>query len=336
VPADAPSHQVFERYRRPAVRDLAWLVFDGALPLPHGSGAPATVVLDPAERAELLALLEQWDDDDEDGWLGPVDPNLRLGLYTERLLGAWLARSETIRLLAQNWPLRSSRITLGEADFLVQRRSSNTEDPRGARQGGLQLWELACKFYLGVPGRGWIGPGLNDSLAVKLARMRSHQLQLIHQPGFGAAWQGDWSALAWLAGWLLAPVQDKAVAPAGRIPAVWAEADGASLTCAEAKAAALEVQQWWLLPKRRWLRPMQGDEPVAQAFDGLRDAAAFIAGPAAPRQRGTGHARPLMLAGMHGPGRSGMAKEVLRLMLVPAGWALRAAAMPELRQQTTP
>jgi len=335
VPADAPSHQAFVHYRRAAVRDLAWLVFDGALQLPHGSGAPATVVLDAAERAELLALLHQWDDDAEDGWLGPVDPNLRLGLYTERLLGAWLAHAGTIRLLAQNWPLRSSRITIGEADFLVQRRSSNAENPRGARQGGLQLWELACKFYLGVPGRGWIGPGLNDSLAAKLARMRSHQLQLIHQPGFSAAWQGDWSALAWLAGWLLAPVADQAAAPAGRIPGVWAEAAGASLACAQARAAALEVEQWWLLPKRRWLRPMHGDAPVAQAFEGLRDAAAFIAGPSAPRQRGTGFARPLMLAGMRGPDRSGIATEVLRLMLVPQGWSQRAAALPDARQRTT-
>ena len=109
------------RFRRPAVRDLAWLVLDGALPLPAETARLATVALDAAEVAELMGLLHQWDDDTEDAWLGPIDPGLRLGLYTERLIGAWLRQSHLIRLLAMNWPLRVNRITLGEADFLVRR-----------------------------------------------------------------------------------------------------------------------------------------------------------------------------------------------------------------------
>ena len=209
--------------------------------------------------------------------------NLRLGLYTERLIGAWLRHSRRIRLLAQNWPLRASRITLGEADFLVERR----EAARSARQrrGALELWELACKFYLGVPGRGWIGPGLNDSLAAKLARMRGHQLQLIHQPGFRAAWDGDWSARAWLAGWLLSPAQvpEPAARPMDRQSGAFPRSGRKRATRrspAHGKSAeSLGVEQWWLLPKRRWLRPVHGDEPVAQIFDGLR------------RRRGIRHVR---------------------------------------------
>lgn len=324
LPARGPG--AFLRYRRPAVRDLAWLVLDGALRLPPESGLLPSVDLDESERAEFMELLQVWDTDPHDRWLGAVDPNLRLGLYTERLIGAWLGHSRQIRLLAQNWPLRASRITLGEADFLVQRKGRE----------GLQLWELACKFYLGVPEHGWIGPGLNDSLAAKLARMRTHQLQLIHQPGFRAAWAGDWSARAWLAGWLLAPVASSSgtssepVASAARIAGLWTEAVDPSLLQAQALADDLGVSQWWLLPKRRWLRPVFGDDPVLQCFNDLAEAAAFLSSPAAPRQRGTQHARPLMLAGvrwLQQPGRAAVAAESMRLMLVPSGWLGQAVAM---------
>jgi hypothetical protein len=315
-----PEPDAFSRYRRPAVRDLAWLVFDGALQLPPGSGTIASVELDEEERAELLGLLTQWDADEEDRWLGPVDPGLRLGLYTERLIGAWLANSRQIRLLARNWPLRSGRITHGEADLLVQRQ--------GGQGGSLQLWELACKFYLGLGNGQWVGPGLNDTLAIKLDRMRRHQLQLIHQPGFRAAWPAPWSAFAWVTGWLLQRAGASEGAAPGRIPAIWAEAGDASFGTAAASAAALEIEQWWLLPKRRWLRPAHGDPPPAQLFPSLQAVESFIASPVAPRQRGSDRARPLMLAGMRGIQAGGPANEMLRLMLVPRGWSRLAAAMP--------
>ena len=317
--SDEPGAGCFTRYRRPAVRDLAWLVFDGALQLPPGSGTIAAVVLGAEERAELLELLSQWDADEQDDWLGPVAPGLRLGLYVERLIGAWLANSRRIRLLAQNWPLRSSRMTLGEADLLLQRQGG---------QGGRQLWELACKFYLGLPDDRWVGPGLNDTLATKLDRMRRHQLQLIHQPGFQVAWPGHWSALAWLTGWLLQPAAEATAARAGRIAAVWAEAGDASLASATASASALGIEQWWLLPKRRWLRPAHGDPAPAECYPSLQAAEAFIMGPVAPKQRGSDRARPLMLAGMRRMQTGEVAEEMLRLMLVPRGWSQLAAAMP--------
>jgi hypothetical protein len=317
------------RYRRAVVRDLAWLVLDGALPLPAAIPAPTAVTLDAVEKAEFIDLLQRWDEDPQDTWLGPVDPRLRLGLYTERLIGAWLRQSERIRLMAMNWPLRVERITLGEADFLVHRRG-----------GGLQLWELACKFYLGVPGRGWIGPGLNDSLAAKLARVQDHQLQLIHQPRFRAEWEGDWSAQAWLTGWLLAPAGpvkggrlDALPTAGARIPSVWAQAGDVSVALAEAQAEAAGVSQWWLLPKRRWLRPVCADEPVEQGFATLAEAAGYLAGQAALQDPGAGHPRPLMLAGISwrvaeaSPGAPAIASEVMRLMLVPAGWLQRAAGL---------
>lgn len=339
------------RFRRPAVRDLAWLVFDGALRLPADSGVLATVSLDEDEKSELLGLLAEWDQDSGDNWLGPIEPRLRLGLYTERLIGAWLRHSRLIRLVAMNWPLRVNRITAGEADFLVERLGGGTDS--------LQLWELACKFYLGVPGRGWLGPGLNDSLAAKLSRVRSHQLQLIHHAGFRAAWGSNWAARAWISGWLMEPAEilshepdsneaesneadanepeseglpSSSLAPLSspqrRIAGVWAEAGGESIAIAERRARDLGVGEWWLLPKRRWLRPALTDEPVAQRFASLRDAASFLTQTCA--LTGYEAARPLMLAGVPDPGvvpRPALGAEALRLVLVPAGWTQRANRM---------
>ena len=321
-------------YRRPAVRDLAWLVLDGALDLPAGSGALETVQPGEAERAELLGLLAGWDQDPQDAWLGPVDPRLRLGLYAERLIGAWLRHSRLIRLVAMNWPLRENRITLGEADFLVERRGHLT--------GGLQLWELACKIYLGVPGCGWLGPGLEDSLAAKLSRIRGHQMQLIRHGGFRAAWGAGWTSRAWIAGWLLSPFASVSAGSSSpsfgrpRIAGVWIEAGDPAVALVERHAQALGVSEWWLLPKRRWLRPIFADPPVAQRFAGLGEAASFLARPDTGAH-GPDQPRPLMLAGIRwlpaghlsaqamavaGPGP--VAGESIRLMLVPEGWSGRA------------
>lgn len=342
-------------YRRAAVRDLAWLVLDGALPLPQHPSKLEPVRLQDTELAEFLDLLKRWDDDPHDDWLGPVDPRLRLGLYAERLFGSWLRQSRRIRLLAMNWPLRANRITLGEADFLVQR-----EGPGGT---ALQLWELACKFYLGVPGSGWLGPELNDSLAAKMGRMGSHQLQLIHHAGFRNAWPGSWSACAWLSGWLLDPAA--ALLPAapspicarsGRPPSVWAQAGEDSVQIAEAHGRGLGVTSWWLLPKRRWLRPVFNDPAVDERFDTLGEAASRHTSPADHREKIDRTLRPMMLAGVRAltaaaiPGSAAGAgaqagagpfgtieaprapqAEVMRVMLVPPGWAARAAAWADCR-----
>ncbi len=321
--ADLPTPASLQ-YRRPLVRDLAWLVLDGALPLPPASGDLQSVRLSTAERHELLELLAAWDNRAQDDWLGPIDPRLRLGIYTERLIGAWLRHSRLIRLVAMNWPLRDGRTTIGEADFLVERLSLP-----GDR---LQLWELACKFYLGVAEVGWIGPGLLDSLDAKLSRIRSHQLPLIHRPGFREAWGSAWTAHAWVAGWLLEPAptlpnrspQANAGAGSGaRIAGVWAECGTDSVSIVEQQASALGVTEWWGLPKRRWLRPVFADDPVPQRWRRLDMASAALS-PAGMRE-----ADPRMLAGIRWQSCADgvVAREALRVMLVPAGWARRARSV---------
>ena len=112
--------------------------------------------------------------------------------------------------------------------------------------------------------------------------------------------------------------------------AVWAEAGDASLEIARAQASRVGVSEWWLLPKRRWLRPVLADVPVAQRFADLEAAVSFLEAPLAPRERGSGRPRPLMLAGVqwhHASGSPAVAAESMRLMIVPGGWARRAEAI---------
>jgi hypothetical protein len=99
----------------------------------------------------------------------------------------------------------------------------------------------------------------------------------------------------------------------------------------DSHARRLGVAQWWLLPKRRWLRPAFADEPVAHCFIGLDEAAAFLAAQQGPCEPGSGQPRPLMLAGvrwLRGHSSWMVAAEAMRLMLVPPGWSRRAAELP--------
>jgi hypothetical protein len=130
-------------------------------------------------------------------------------------------------------------------------------------------------------------------------------------------------------GWLLAPVQDLRSEPCGsagktrpaaRIPAVWAEAGAPGAGMAEHHAHALGVDEWWVLPRHRWLRPVFADEPGAQRFDSLPDTLA------AATRDSSGEPPPLMLAGIRwmSGDPAPVAVEAMRLMLVPGGWARRA------------
>ena len=97
--------------------------------------------------------------------------NRRLGVYFENLWAFAFKNHPDYTLLARNLPIRSDGRTLGELDFLVHYHPDNT----------VEHWELAVKFYLQV-GEAWVGPGLRDRLDIKLARMREHQLPIIHNP----------------------------------------------------------------------------------------------------------------------------------------------------------
>lgn len=174
----------------PVQRDLEWLALTPDLvklppPIPHG-GRPTlhelglehhlTAWLSALTPASLAAVNHQ--------------QATRMGHYHERLWHLLLDTAPNTRLLAKNVRIYHKRITLGELDMVYRTR----DNPAPVHL------EVAIKFYLGLPeGHGpanslerWIGPGGLDSLALKCAHLRRHQLPLSTAP----------LALATLAYWL--------------------------------------------------------------------------------------------------------------------------------------
>jgi|TARA_R100000935_G_scaffold58748_2_gene97490 uncharacterized protein len=100
----------------------------------------------------------------------------RLGLHFENLVAAVLQHSQRYRLVARNVPLRVNGKTLGELDMLVEDRDT----------GELMHWELALKFYLGLPGepaeRAWPGTDPRDQLATKIRHLHDRQLARCDDP----------------------------------------------------------------------------------------------------------------------------------------------------------
>ncbi len=333
-----------------AASDLGWLLSDGVLdPLalaahPFRAG-PGNVDLPPAfslsarERADLVSVLAGWpsasglgsasgpgpgqETEPEPGrgtWpTGPV------GRRFESLMADWLSESSVLRLLARNWPLREQGRVVGEVDLLVE------------RDGRRDLWELACKWYLGVAGAGWIGPGLNDRLDHKLARLRDLQLARVAQPTFVAHWGPGVVARACLVGWLIAPLTEaRPVALGQRPPAAWVAVDRLEPQRLARLVSDHRIDIWWRLAPGRWLRPADGFDQgeqvsAASALPGQPDRPDGM-DPANDTGGESSITRPTAFAGI-GVDDDGCRRELLRLVLVPPGWAERARvfAAPEAK-----
>jgi len=160
----------------PVLRDLAWLAATPDLvelppPIPCG-GRPTLKELGLENR--LLPWLHQLGRSPLAALKG--NRGMRMGHYHERLWHTLLDHAPNTRLLARNVRINRKRNTLGELDMLYRTR---------ANPAPVHL-EVAIKFYLGLPeGPGaptsparWIGPGGLDSLALKCAHLRRHQLPL--------------------------------------------------------------------------------------------------------------------------------------------------------------
>ena len=105
----------------------------------------------------------------------------RLGQHFETLVAAVLQHSQRYRLVARNVPLRLNGNTLGELDMLVEDKNT----------GELMHWELALKFYLGLPGepeeRAWPGPNNpKDQLTRKIDHLYHQQLPRSTEPAVAA------------------------------------------------------------------------------------------------------------------------------------------------------
>lgn len=100
----------------------------------------------------------------------------RLGQHFENLVACALHHHPRFDVVARNVPLRRGAETLGELDLLVRDRDDGT----------LCHWELALKFYLGLPGEalryGWPGPDPQDQLEYKAVHLFHKQLARSEEP----------------------------------------------------------------------------------------------------------------------------------------------------------
>jgi len=178
------------RLSDPVLRDLAWLATTPdlvALPPPIPCAGRPTL-----EELGLAHALLSWLHRLGRPPLAALNGSraTRMGHYHERLWHTLLDHAPNTRLLARNVRITRQRTTLGELDMLYRTR----DNPAPVHL------EVAIKFYLGLPeGPGaatsqsrWIGPGGLDSLALKCAHLRRHQLPLSTTP----------PALTTLAQWL--------------------------------------------------------------------------------------------------------------------------------------
>ncbi|QFT56346.1 DUF1853 family protein [Microbulbifer sp. THAF38] len=193
-------------------------------------------------------------------------PTSRLGVYFERLWSFAFQYHPDYQLLHQNLPLRIEGRTLGELDFVVQHLPTNR----------CEHWEIAVKFYLALPRRYWVGPGLKDRLDIKIKRMAEHQLPLIQQQAvqpllnaLGLHIEQQWTLMP---GRLFSPLpihsnpffnkklthlQDKNW---------WADLETFKGLFQGSDTAGL---RWFHLPKRAWLAPIESDEARGNSFKQL-------------------------------------------------------------------
>jgi uncharacterized protein len=196
----------------------------------------------------------------------------RLGHYAEHLLAFALSNAPQelgISLLARNVPLRrnnATRDTLGELDFVLE------------RQGHVEHWEMAVKFYLctGMQSlEDFVSPAAlvlpkaeelshkpkHDTLAYKLAHVFDKQLALQAMLSEADVPEFNFTApitksFAYLRGWLFYPGFAAGLSPASA-PSAWGlhpqHPHGVWLN--QGQTPQLQAGSWIELPRLGWLSP---------------------------------------------------------------------------------
>ena len=179
---------LLEQYRSAAVRDLVWALLSPTLINAHNANH------NPSARWYLEAYhliephLHTLDADDSTlvAHLN-AQPNHRLGVYFERLWSYWLQHNDRYQLLAQNLQVMKAGQTLGEFDLIVLDSAADQ----------VEHWELAVKFYLGIPPtrdmQHWFGTTTRDRLDLKYCHLVDKQLVLSETfPGRSALQERGW------------------------------------------------------------------------------------------------------------------------------------------------
>lgn len=261
-----PSYsQLLRTLQDPAVRDLAWVI--GSPGLVDATHPPyAKHVMDDAWCAEQINNSAVWFAalDKNPGELHQfiaARPTRRLGHYFETLIVFWLNHQPDTEVIAANLQVRNGNRTVGEYDLLI----------RTAHQ--VNHWEVAVKFYLSTqtpPAQHtFLGPGGQDRLDLKLARIFQHQLRLSETPS-GIAALPDGVTLnktqTFIKGYLFYPANYSANYPAN-------SGAPANRPTEFSGVSALHLSGWWsrqgetplpqhaihngwiILPRLRWLSP---------------------------------------------------------------------------------
>lgn len=183
---DAP----WERYRRPYVRDLAyvlacpnvlttWLDF-----VPHQNTHKVEVHSASFWLAQFAAYQQRLEELDTTTayqtltryLLKRPSPN-RLGFHFEGLLSFWLEDGFARQLhpyetLANNVQLYNGKQTTGELDLILYNHEEQL----------VEHWELAIKFFMGsapFEPMNWVGINSNDNLQRKMTHMQTKQFRAV-------------------------------------------------------------------------------------------------------------------------------------------------------------
>lgn len=162
-----------EQYRSAAVRDLVWAILSPALIVTPGNTQHSSPAWYEQAYQSIEPHLQQLDQDESALIQHLTTPHIhRLGTYFERLWSYWLQHNGRYALLAANLQVARDNQTLGEFDLIV--RDTHADE--------IEHWELAVKFYLGVPPlehpQRWFGPHHQDRLDLKYHHLVERQLPL--------------------------------------------------------------------------------------------------------------------------------------------------------------
>lgn len=165
-----------KQFQSPHVRDLVWAILSPSLMKTTDHSQHFAEPFYQQAFADILPHLTQLDKHPE-----PLRHHLehttnhRLGPYFERLWLYWLRHNPRYQCLAHNVQIQEEGKTLGEFDMIVLDQSS----------GEIEHWELAIKFYLGIPPLNnethWFGPHQKDRLDLKFHHLVEKQLKLSKQ-----------------------------------------------------------------------------------------------------------------------------------------------------------
>ncbi len=167
---------VLKQFHTPQVRDLVWAILSPSLMKTTDHSQHLATQFYQQAFDDILPHLTALDKRPQ-----PLldhlahTTNHRLGPYFERLWLYWFRHNALYRCLAHNIQIQEDGKTLGEFDMIVQNQQT----------GVIEHWELAIKFYLGIPPLNnethWFGPHQKDRLDLKHHHLVERQLKLSKQ-----------------------------------------------------------------------------------------------------------------------------------------------------------